>query len=335
MKKRILIIGPDINSWGGVATCSRTIEQSFVMNDSYSFTHLTTWNNRKWIMPFIKALFKIKKLSNETDLIHFNLNKRGSTYRILLLSLFIKNKKYIIHMHNGKYWEFYEKSSSFIKRRIDNLLEKANYIVFVSNYQKEETLSKINLTNKNVKVIYNGITLSNCKPKKTDKINVLYFGSIIKRRNIDEYLELAKDFSNENIKFVLAGNGSIEGLDIDNVEYHGFVSGKEKEELLLKSDIIYDHFSESFGLGLIEAMNHYVCPLVYPIGSIPEIIGNDEYGLLFNNKKEFKEKLLFLNDNKEILLKYQEKAHNRSLMFSKDKYIDSFKKLYNEVIENE
>ena len=335
MKKKILIIGPNSNSWGGVATCSKVIEQSNIMNDSFSFTHLTTWDDGKWIFSFIKALFKIRKLSKETDLIHINLNKRGSTYRILLLSLFFNKTKYIIHIHNGRYGYFYNNCNVFIKKRIINLLENAEYIIFVSNYQKEETLSYINIQNNNIKVIYNGINITNSYPTNKDYLQVLYFGSILKTRNVDEFIELANTLSSEKIKFVLAGNGPIEKLDLKNIEYKGFVSKEEKENLLLESDVIFDHFSESFGLGLLEAMNHYVCPLVYPLGSIPEIIGDNKYGLLFNNKDELIEKLLYLNKNKNILNDYKLKAHERSLVFSNEKYINAFKDLYNKVLENE
>ena len=58
-------------------------------------------------------------------------------------------------MHYGNYGSFYENTPSFIKKRITIFLENASYIIFVSNYQKNETLSKINITNKNIKVIYN------------------------------------------------------------------------------------------------------------------------------------------------------------------------------------
>lgn len=335
MKKKILIIGPHSDSWGGVATCLKEIEESEHMNNTYDFYHLTTWNNGKWIKCFINSLFKIKKLTSEADLIHVNLSKNGSTYRKLILSLYFKNKKYIVHMHNGRYGEFYDKCPTFLKNKIITFLEKAECIIFVSNYQKQETLNKIKINNKNIKVIYNGINISHNKPANKDYIQVLYFGSILKSRNIDEYLELANNLSNSNIKFVLAGNGSINGLNLNNVEYHGFVTEEEKEKLLMNSDIIYDHFSESFGLGLIEAMNHYACPLAYPDGSIKEIVGDNEYGLLFSNRIELSEKLQFLNKNKDILIKYQHKAYNRSLDFSNEKYLESFKVLYDEVINNE
>lgn len=335
MKKKILIIGPDPFSWGGVATCAREIENSNKMNENYIFTHLSTWKNGKWLIDFIKSLFKIKKLVNNTDLIHINLSKKGSTYRLLLLSLFFNNKKYIIHMHNGNYGAFFEKCSPFIKKQIITLMEKAKSIIFVSNYQKEEILNKTKIKNNNIKIIYNGINIVNSTPKDKDYLQVLYFGTITNNRNINEYIELANNLANNSIKFVLAGNGMINNLDLKNIDYRGFVKEKEKEEILNNSDIIFDHFSESFGLGLVEAMNHYVCPLVYPTGSILEIIGNNEYGLLFKNKNELIEKLLLLKNNKDLLNEYKEKAYKRSLIFSKEKYINSFKLLYDEVFNDE
>lgn len=335
MKKKILIIGPNPNSWGGVATCSREIENAECMKDSYTFSHLSTWNNGKWIGPFIKSLIIIKKISKDVDLIHFNLSKNGSTYRKLILSHLIKNKKYIVHIHYGEYGKFYKNCNSFIKKHIVKFLEKAERIVFVSQYQKEEFFNEIKLNNNNIQIIYNGIELTSKTPSTKDYLQVLYFGSISKNRHIDEYIDLANNLSNNNIRFVLAGDGLINKLNLNNIEYLGFVANEEKEKLLNDSDIIYDYFSESFGLGLLEAMNHYACPLVYPLGSIPEIIGNNEFGLIFKNNEDLKEKLIYLKENKNILKEYQIKAHNRSLMFSKEKYTNSFKFLYNEVLKNE
>lgn len=332
MKKNILMIGPHPDSWGGIAACSKSLEETESMKDSYTFTHLTTWKNGKWIINFIKSLFIIKQLARDADLVHINLSKNGSTYRNLLLFPFIKNKKYIVHMHYGNYGSFYENSPSFIKKSIITFLENASYIVFVSNYQKNETLNKINLKNKNIKVIYNGITLSQSKPITKNYIQVIYLGSLIKDRHFDEYIEIANTLSNENIKFVVAGNGQINKKHLKSIEYHGFVTNKEKEKLLINSDIIYSHFQESFGIGLLEAMNHHVCPLAFPSGSIPEIICDNKYGILFNNKKEFIDKLIFLKNNRELLAEYQQKAYDRSLNYSIEKYIDSFKSLYSEVI---
>ena len=98
--------------------------------------------------------------------------------------------------------------------------EKSSRIVTVSEFTKQDIVSKYNIPSEKIDVIYNGVN-SEYTPVSEDrkeKVKVeftggkdffLYVGSIHPRKNIENLLKAFEEFKNENnseVKLVLAGN---------------------------------------------------------------------------------------------------------------------------------
>ncbi len=329
----ILLIGPSPFAFGGIATVNRMILHSSFLNRNFRIGVISTWKGRRKHLIFIQGLIQYLIRHKEPDLVHLDVSSNGSTLRKLIISHLLKKTPYIVHLHSGKFAEYYSSSNAFIKRQIRKLLNNSEKNVFVSHSQKNRIEKAIPLSSEKSTVIYNGIKLTGIKEeiierKKHSTLKVLFFGSLLKERHIDDYIKLADSLKELDIKFLIAGSGKERKWANHNVQYLGSVSGEKKEKVLYDADIVYDNFIESFGIGMVEAMNHGCCVLGLNDGAIPEIIQDNRCGLLNNNSEEFRNNLISLYNDRKLLKKLQESAYERSLDFSEELFEKSFHQLY-------
>ncbi|MDQ5963628.1 MAG: hypothetical protein QG629_711 [Patescibacteria group bacterium] len=127
------------------------------------------------------------------------------------------------------------------------------------------------LTDDEIVIVPNGINLRDFRVKhevkpKDSKKTVLYVGRLEKRNGVKYLLLAHKELLRKmpDVQLLLAGDGvdrlklerMVEELEINNVEFLGFVSDKEKKRLLASADLFCSPalFGESFGIVLLESM---------------------------------------------------------------------------------
>lgn len=138
----------------------------------------------------------------------------------------------------------------------------------------------------------------------------VYFGRPSAEKGLGQLLEVMKDLP-ENMKLKIIGRGEEEeklkakakNLKLKNVEFLGPLWGRELKEMVARSRfaVLPAIWYEVFGLSILEA-NALSRPVIAPrIGGIPEVIADGENGLLYkpSNKKELKEKIIWLWENKD------------------------------------
>ncbi|SHK17498.1 Glycosyltransferase involved in cell wall bisynthesis [Clostridium cavendishii DSM 21758] len=125
-------------------------------------------------------------------------------------------------------------------------------------------------------------------------------------------------FHCKSIQCIIAGDGSdkdylrkkIKQYGIEEyVKLRGFIS--DVNVLYKNVDVvIVPSFIETFGLVVLEAMKYGKCIVASNTGGIPELIKNNENGLLFNtgNIEDLTFKILYLINNKEAIKKLGNKA---------------------------
>jgi len=126
------------------------------------------------------------------------------------------------------------------------------------------------LTERKIEIIPNGIDLKKYKTiadvsQKKQK-TILYIGRLEKRKGIKYLLNAFEEISdyNEDYQLLIAGDGpdreklemQIEKEEIKNVKFLGYISDKQKQDLLHEADIFCSPalYGESFGIVLLEAM---------------------------------------------------------------------------------
>jgi glycosyltransferase involved in cell wall biosynthesis len=92
----------------------------------------------------------------------------------------------------------------------------------------------------------------------------------------------------DDIEFHIAGRGEYEAdfrqiADRNpNCVWHGFVSGKDKDDLLASADVFLQisEYMENAPLSLVEAKQHGLYVIGTRIGGIPELVNSDAAGSL-------------------------------------------------------
>jgi len=230
-----------------------------------------------------RVLEKVDTLQT-TDIIHAHtlFSDGGTAY--LLKKKFGKN--YIISVRSTDINTFYKYAVQY-RTFSHKVLVNASSIVFISHAYKKnffELLPKSIVKSIEGKsyVIPNGIdekwfsTKLPLVKKKEDftKLNLLFTGSLIKRKNLITVLNLIESLSRDGLDVYLniAGDGPLRerlitqvnqlGLD-EKVVFHGNVSKEELIRLADNSDVfILPSYKETFGISYIEALSRGL-PIIY------------------------------------------------------------------------
>lgn len=188
-----------------------------------------------------------------------------------------------------------------------------------------------------------GVEYSLNKSNKTyDNIDFTFIGTLGKHKGVDTLIEAFKCIENENIRLHIVGKGYDEeefrelAKDDSRIIFHGFVDNSEIMEyyamtnVLIIPSICYDNSPlvvyESFSTGT---------PVIGScIGGIPELIDEEDNGLLFEagNPSSLKEKLVKVINDKELLKKLENNASNSLPEDSMNVMIDRIIEEYNRLL---
>ena len=223
-----------------------------------------------------------------------------------------------------------KKLTNFVGKLINRFINGylADGIIAVSNAAKQNLLDT-GISNKKIKVIYNGVSpvkkADEEERKRIFKSFGLEYGTkvigIVARleeiKGHEYFIDAAKIVQERgyDAKFVIAGTGSREEFlkkysedkKADNVIFLGFVNNVFDFDNIMYLQLNTSSY-EAFGLAVIEGMRVGVPAVVSSCGGNPEITRNDINGYVVNgqNPQEFAEKIILLIENRDLYKKLSE-----------------------------
>lgn len=265
----------------------------------------------------------------------------------------------IVTIHDISYEvnpQWFPPRESLIRRYFTRLsTEKADLVITVSEFSKKEIMKFYRLKEQKIKVIpeapdrifYSISDRDSIEEVKrrynTGERFLLYVGSILNRRPIDELLrafsDVVKDINGFKL-FIIGENRTFPKMDID-----GLIDSLHLNDKIIHLDhvpdndlallykaaqiFIYPSFYEGFGLPVLEAMSSGI-PVIAPnLTSFPEVVG--DCGILLErlDKNEMTKAILRLirdeSLRKELGIKGKERARNFSWSISAKMHLDLFK----------
>lgn len=302
--------------------------------------HRIIYLNKKkgFDLSIFNKLFHIFK-EIRPDVVHMHLN---STIYALPISVITKVKKRIYTVHS-------------LANKEGNVLYRILNFIFIHFFKMipvaltdeiKNSINKVYKYNKiNIPVVFNGIDLNKCRIKNCYKIHekahIIHIGRFEEAKNhkliVDSLKKMIK--LNSKIELKLIGDGS-KKKDIEKYikeekmnDYIILTGNKEScFEDLYNSDIfILPSKWEGMPMTLIEAMGTGLPCIVSNVGGIPNIIDNNENGVIIkpeiDNLVESLNRLL----NDELLRKTIGKnARKKSMFFSSEDMAKKYLKLYEE-----
>lgn len=269
------------------------------------------WSSHKgnFVLSLLQTfIICFRVVFSKYKIFHIHLASNGSIIRkfIISLSIYICNKKYVVHLHGGDFpiaitdSKHYNLLSKFI-------LNQSSGIICITEDMKEFITNNFDVRNK-IHVIPNFCETSTREPlnleSRSGSIRIVYCGHFAKNKGVFDLIEA---FEQANFTYPtildLYGGGSVPRVMSENVNVKGWVNHSEYLKLLPNYDfLVLPSKYETFGLAYVEAMGLGI-PVIGTFGpSIPEIVTNNVTGLLINfgNIEQLTTALEKLSNNKEL-----------------------------------
>ncbi len=218
-----------------------------------------------------------------------------STYQASDYFPFNRKLKVVLTIHDLNFLHEENKTSQKIKQELKKLqlkINRADSIVAISAFTKQDVCNNLNLTNKKVDVIYNGCnfkTIENIlKPQGELPEEFLYtIGTITNKKNFhvlppllvnnSKKLIISGIVQNENYYQRIIAEAKKFGV-LDRVIFTGSISENDKQWYMSNcAAFVFPSLAEGFGLPVVEAM-HFGKPIILSNKtSLPEIGGEAVY----------------------------------------------------------
>jgi glycosyltransferase involved in cell wall biosynthesis len=350
--KHVLFVGPHFDLKGGIAAVLKVYHMHFKQ-----FNFLPTCTEGGGIASvfyFVKAKIKFVwwMLSRrDIKIVHIHSSFRGSFTRKSMLLLIAKffGKKTIFHIHAGGFKMFYEGSSKVKQRYIRYILNLTDELATLS---PEWKFFFDSITKKPKAIVLNNpVNIpASTKPNTLEiPVQVLYLNHITKDKGIFDIIELFiqnKESFKGVFKLTIAGSGS--GLDkmkamiaensLENlIEYKGWVSGKEKEELTEGCNLfILTSYYEGLPMSILETMAYSKPVIATNVGGIANVVKPGQNGWLIapgdiaGLKKIFEE----IKTNPAVLEGYGESSFKIVQDYSIVKLVEKLNGIYERLLQN-
>lgn len=215
------------------------------------------------------------------------------------------NAKFIIYFHNDPQ----KIRGATTPDERNNILNKADKIIFISEWVKSRFFEGIQYKNSDKsEIVYHGIK-KNIKKLKKEKI-ITFAGKLNYAKGFDVFCDAAKKFLEKNDDWTFYSIGDEPRAKIKfnhpKFKYTGWISHSETINFFKKSSItvVPSLWEEPLGRVSIESSSLGNVTLISNKGGLPETL---DYPIILknlNSEQLFKE-LDFLTKNKNILKKYQ------------------------------
>ena len=351
---KILFIAPLPPPTTGHSICSEKLYNHLVLENDVKLINLskTNFKNGKFefsrFVQVIKIFFHISKYKSKVDLIYFTISQSIlGNIKDLLVYTILHNKlnKTFIHLHGGAI-----KNNIFDKHKILLILNKyfiqklKGIIVLGESHKKifqsivnENKLIIVKNFYENCYLSSNESIVNKFKQENAKKIKVLFLSNMQLEKGYMHILEAIKLFDSNFLNFFefhFAGKfdnkyeeeaflSEIKGKNY--IFFHGFVSGKDKINLLNTSHVLClpTSFLEGQPVSIIEAYASGLVVLAPLTGGIIDIYSNSNGFPIQTNSCSIYEILKSIIQNKINLLQIAQHNHQLAINEYKiDKYLN-------------
>lgn len=249
----------------------------------------------------------------------------------------------------------YQNMGWFYRRiNVPRILDKCRRIITVSNFEKENIITKLHIPEQRMAMIYNGYNewfrpvedvqgifrkyipengyfffLGNTDPKKNTERTLVAYSKYLQQSDIKRKLLMA-DLDSDFLNSIITRNG------IENIRNHIVMPG-----YIVNSDLpyiynqafafLYTSLRESFGIPLLESMACGTPVITSNTSSMPEIGGPDAILVNPESSDEIATMMLRLERDKAFYQKQKEIGLERAKLFSWKKTAEQLMEVYKSV----
>jgi len=262
----------------------------------------------------------------------------------------VSGKPLVVHVHAT---EFDRTGGNGRDDRIYNIekkgMEAADRVITVSNFTKNKVIENYGIDAGKIEVVHNAVEFNDYnidRPKISnyDRI-VLYLGRITLQKGPDYFIQTASKVLNkmDNVKFVVAGSGDMEGRMIekaaelgigDKVLFAGFLQGADIDRAYKMADVyVMPSVSEPFGITPLEAMRNGTPVIISKQSGVSEVIKHC-LKVDFWDTDQMANKIIGILKYKSLYDELKKNGGDEILKFSWDVPAEKCNSIYKSVIAN-
>lgn len=247
------------------------------------------------ILPFRLLAFAALCAAGRVDVCHVNLSTGASTIRKGLFALVCRAFRvpYVVHLHGGDYRRFFKGLPRPLQAYARAIYVHARRVIVLGTLWERYVRDEIGVDPDRIVVLANAVQ----GPEKLDTgaragaPHIVFLGRLIESKGIRELIAALSDSRVRKLPWTasLAGDGEVVkyrnrlnelGLS-DRVDLPGWIGADAVDDLLRQSSVFVlpSHF-ENLPLSMLEAMSYGLCCIVTPVGSVEDVINDDENGII-------------------------------------------------------
>lgn len=349
MKHKVLLVGPNRNIVGGVAThiniLRKSLEKVNIETDIYELKDYSDGNLILRKLRDIKKIFNIQSnISDQYTAIHLNPSiYQGSFIKLILTLTRLRHKNIIVQFHGGDFENISKINNKMLIHFFTKVLKKASCFIFLSTDQRDGFLNLFPAFKEKSLVLPNFIDIAEGSPKEkvNQKLSVLFLARLVKEKGVIELIKAVEMLDNNDISVNIIGEGPCESEIValikernleKKVQFLGPKFGKEKEDYLENADIyiLPSSWKEGVPYTILEAMKYRAAVLCTPQGGLKDIITDGHNGIFIKRDVEnIKNNLKDLLENRSVVNQVSENAYQYLKdNLSVDKAGETFKNIY-------
>ena len=366
MNNKILITSPSLNTDKNIGGISNLTKLLIDKNKEVIYRHFVVGKedaqerNLTWIISQFKKWLEFNKIlrRENIDVVHINIPLGKFSIIInytLVIIAKLNQKKVISHIRGGRL-SLNRNVSKLQKLVIKHSLKMSNKIILLGEKEMNFIEDFYNIDSSKLVVLPNAVTVPETNiisDKITNRIaddkviNILFIGRIDKNKGLEEIVIALEILKRENVsfRFHLAGTGPEEDWFVDECSrvlgnqfiHHGVIGYEEKSTIFMETDIfLLPSYFEGMPNGMLETMAYGAVAVCTPVGSIPEVIIDNDNGILVDVKKadQIAERIVKIIANKKKRMEMSINAHETMKNnYSLDSYMNKLNQIYNKVIE--
>jgi glycosyltransferase involved in cell wall biosynthesis len=292
------MVGTHPRTMGGISTVVRGYIEAGLFQrvpSTYVVTHRdggALLKARTALAAYARILGSL--LAGGAPLLHIHLSSRASFWRKALVcemaNLF--RRPYLLHVHGSEFMRFYrEESGPRTQRYIASVFRRSSLVLALSEEWRASLLSIC--PRARVEVLSNAVPLPKLdrRPSAAQAQTVLFMGRLGQRKGV---FDLVKAFARVAPRFplarlVCAGDGEIDEVKrlsqtlgmAERVTCPGWLDTARTQALLASASIfVLPSYAEGLPMALLEAMSWGLPVIASPVGGIPQVVRQDDNGLL-------------------------------------------------------
>ena len=297
----VALVGPPLTASGGIG---RVMSYTLAVLPAEGF-HVRVLDTRglgssPWssLLPLVRSCGTLLwgGIRGRVDVAHVNISSHGSTVRkgLVVRTCRLARIPVVLHLHASSFPEFYSPLPGWAQKWVRRTFALASRVLVLGGVWRTYVCEVLAVPSERVAVLPNatpGMTSTSAQRTSGEPLHVLFLGRLGGRKGVPELITALGDARLRGCAWraTVAGDGDVdlyrsraEELGIgQRVEFPGWVDAETVAELLADAHVlVLPSHAEGLPMSVLEAFAAGVPVICTPVGGIPEVVVNEDNGLL-------------------------------------------------------